>query len=215
MKRGREALRAAMVACSLAWAGVSAATAADDASMHQASADAHDAARWIAASHDAIGRPYALVDKKHARLLVFAADGRLAGSTPALLGLAPGDHALPGTGSKPLSQITFEERTTPAGRFASEPGRNLSGEHVVWFDYEAGLAIHRLRPGRSEAARLRSLATATPADNRASLGCVVVPAAFYESVIGPLLGRGRGVVYVLPETQPVEAFIAAQQLAAQ
>lgn len=215
MKRGREALRAAMVACSLAWAGVGAATAADDASMHQASADAHDAARWIAASHDAIGRPYAIVDKKHARLLVFAADGRLAGRTPALLGLAPGDHALPGTGSKPLSQITFEERTTPAGRFASEPGRNLSGEHVVWFDYEAGLAIHRLRPGRSEAARLRSLATATPADNRASLGCVVVPVAFYESVVEPLLGRGRGVVYVLPETQPVEAFIAAQQLAAQ
>src|SRR5690606_12745677 len=121
-------------------------------------------------------------------------DGRLAGSTPALLGLAPGDHALPGTGAKPLSQITVAERTTPAGRFDSEPGRNLDGEHVVWFDYDAGLAIHRLRPGRSEAARRRALASATPHDNRASLGCVVVPAAFYDRVVEPMLGRGRGVV---------------------
>src|SRR5690606_11774047 len=97
MTSGHQALRAAVLACGLAWAGFGAArAAADDAPIHEASVDARAAAHWIAASHDATGRPYAVVDKKHARLLVFGADGRLAGSTPALLGLAPGDHALPG-----------------------------------------------------------------------------------------------------------------------
>ncbi len=213
MTWGHKALRAAVAACGLAWAG--AATADDADALRAASDDARHAVRWIAASRDADGRPYAVVDKRQARLFVFAADGRLAGTSPALLGLAPGDHALAGTGSKPLSQIAFGERTTPAGRFESEPGRNLGGEHVVWFDYDAGLAIHRLRPGPGEAARRRSLASATPADNRASLGCVVVPAAFYDRVVEPMLGRGRSVVYVLPETQPVQAFIAARERAAQ
>jgi hypothetical protein len=31
---------------------------------------------------------------------------------------------------------------------------------------------------------------------------VVVPEAFYDGVIQPLLGHVRGVVYVMPETQP-------------
>lgn len=202
-----QAWRAALAACGLAW--VCAGTAA------ASPAEAQQAADWVHASGDAAGRPHAIVDKANARLYVFAADGQLAGATPVLLGQTPGDHALPGTGSKPLAQITVEERTTPAGRFASEPGRNLDGEHVVWIDYDAGLAIHRLRPGASEAARQRALASDTPDDNRASLGCVVVPVAFYEAVVAPLLGRGRGVVYVLPEAQPVQAFLAAQQLAAQ
>ena len=41
-----------------------------------------------------------------------------------------------------------------------------------------------------------------PEDRRISLGCVVVPVAFYESVIAPTLGQSRGVVYVLPESRP-------------
>jgi hypothetical protein len=52
-------------------------------------------------------------------------------------------------------------------------------------------------------AREARLASPTPEDNRASLGCVVVPAAFYDSVVEPMLGHGRAVVYVLPETRPV------------
>jgi hypothetical protein len=53
--------------------------------------------------------------------------------------------------------------------------------------------------------RAERLASATPDDNRITFGCIVVPVAFYESVVEPLLGRQRDVVYVLPETRPVQA----------
>lgn len=95
--------------------------------------------------------------------------------------------------------VPLHQRTTPAGRFVAGPGRNLQGEAVVWVDYDAALAIHRLRPGASHGPRLARLATPTPADNRASWGCVVVPAPFYLEVVAKLLGRGASVVYVLPE----------------
>ena len=96
-----------------------------------------------------------------------------------------------------------EERTTPAGRFVTHPGKNLEGEPVIWFDYDAALAIHRLRPGRAHTVRAARLERSEPAQRRLSLGCVVVPVKFYLDVIEPLLGRRSGVVYVLPETQPL------------
>ena len=37
-------------------------------------------------------------------------------------------------------------------------------------------------------------------------GCVVVPVAFYQAVVQPLLGSQRGVVYVLPEHRPWQQF---------
>lgn len=60
---------------------------------------------------------------------------------------------------------------------------------------------HRGRPFAivdKKAASLYVFAT-TAQDNRASLGCVVVPASFYNKVVRRLLGHSRGVVYVLPE----------------
>ena len=74
---------------------------------------------------------------------------------------------------------------------------------MVWVDYAAAFAIHRLRPGASFRSREARLATASASDNRASLGCVVVPAAFYDKVVQPVLGRQRAVIYVLPETRSV------------
>jgi hypothetical protein len=196
-------------ACALVWAltfGPCHATGLDPAFEAQApSAAAHQVARWIAARHDNRALPFAIVDKADARLFVFSAEGRLAGATPALLGQAMGDVSVPGIGERPLSQVKPHERTTPAGRFASEPGRNLSGEAVVWVDYDAAVAIHRVRPGRSEAARRRALASSTRADNRLSMGCVVVPEAFFVSVVQPTLGQSAGVVYVLPDTLPLQA----------
>jgi hypothetical protein len=50
--------------------------------------------------------------------------------------------------------------------------------------------------------RARRLATPSPSDNRVSAGCVVVPVEFYATVVQPLLGLGRGVVYVMPEQAP-------------
>jgi hypothetical protein len=186
-----------------------------EAALH-AGADEDAAARFaqgVLESNDHRQRPFVVVDKKQARLVMFAADGRVLGAAPVLLGLQPGDHAVPGVGSKPLSAIRPEERTTPAGRFDTEPGRNLAGERLVWMDYDQGLALHRLRPAPARERRAERLASATPADNRISLGCVVIDPAFYVSVVEPVLGRQRGVVYVLPETQPLAAVFGGQLLA--
>lgn len=165
------------------------------------SEDARHVAQWVLDARDHRGRPFAIVDKKAARLYLFDSQGQLTGMTPVLLGAARGDHSVPGVGLLPPSRIPMADRTTPAGRFASEPGRNLDGEDLVWFDYDAGIAIHRLRPAAAHQARPERMATADADDNRISAGCVVVPVAFYESTVKPLLGRQRGVVYVLPETR--------------
>jgi hypothetical protein len=178
------------------------------------SADAHHVWQWALDSGDTHGQPFAVVDKKAARVYVFAADGRLIGSDHALLGQAPGDHSVPGVADGDVNRIPLADRTTPAGRFASQPGRNLTGELIVWFDYNAALAIHRVRPGGSQAQRLQQIASATPTDNRASLGCVVVTPEFYDAVVQPVLGRQRGVVYVLPEREPVQAYFGSSPLVA-
>ena len=171
----------------------------------QASSDALYLERWIRSVGDDQGRPFAIVDKKAARIYVFAAGGQLVGSSTTLLGLARGDVPVPGAGQKDPSQLLPYERKTPAGKFTSMPGRNLDGEAVVWVDYDTGIAIHRVRPGRSQAQRLHQLTTETSDDKRVSLGCVVVPEAFFSDVVFPTLGRTSGTVYVLPEEGPVQA----------
>jgi hypothetical protein len=173
-----------------------------------ASAEAIALGHWVRESRDAAGRPYAIVDKRQARLYVFDAQGRLAGATPALLGSTPGDHTVPGVGLRAQTgQVGQDERTTPAGRFEATPGRNLKGEHVVWADYASAFAIHRLRPGAAYEARKTRLESETSEDNRVSYGCVVVSVAFYLSVVEPVLGHTHSVVYVLPETRPVQQLL--------
>ncbi len=179
--------------------------APDFANLH-ASPDARYVAHWAMETVDHRGMPFAVVDKREARLYVFNATGRLVGSAPALLGQAIGDASAPDVGAHTQAgEVPAHERTTPAGRFLSQPGRNLTGGHVVWVDYAAALAIHRVRADRNLAAREARLASPGADDNRASLGCVVVPAAFYDNVVYPIIGRERAVVYVLPETRPVRA----------
>ncbi|MES2989778.1 MAG: L,D-transpeptidase [Pseudomonadota bacterium] len=163
---------------------------------------------------DALGRPFAIVDKREARLYVFDATGRLVGASPALLGLTPGDGSIADIAQRAPVSLAPHERSTPAGRFDSQPGHNDKGEAIVWVDYAASLAIHRLRPAPATERRVDRLASASPADNRITLGCVVVPVAFYETVVEPLLGRRRGVVYVLPESGPVQAMFAGTRFAA-
>ena len=167
---------------------------------------------WVLRHGDHHGRPFAVVDKRAARIYVLDGDGKLAGQSAALLGSAPGDHTVPGVGARTAAgTVALDDRTTPAGRFDAVPGRNLDGEHVVWADYASAFAIHRNRPGKARKARDFRLATLTPADNRVSYGCVVVPVAFYEKVIEPLLGSVRSVVYVLPEARPLETLFNAMQ----
>ncbi|MFG6431774.1 L,D-transpeptidase [Roseateles sp. LYH14W] len=178
-----------------------------------APAAAEVASRPVA--HDAQdGRPFAIVDKRRATLSVYAADGRLVGRTPALLGLTPGDTEPASARGKAPSALAAHERVTPAGRFEAMPGRNLSGERVVWFDYDANLAIHRLRPAPAQERRPERLASVNAQDHRITLGCVVVDPAFFDAVVLPTLGQGASLVYILPEREPLVAGAGAGRVAA-
>ena len=149
--------------------------------------------------------PFAVVDKRSATLRVFAANGRLVGSTPVLIGLAPGDALPSGSRRKSPDRLLPSERVTPAGHFPSLPGTNMHGERVIWIDYEAGLAIHRLRPAPPQERRAERLASPTPADNRITMGCVVVDPRFFDSVVLPTLGHGPAWVHVLREGYRAES----------
>jgi primosomal protein N' len=198
---------------STAWvvaAAFAPAVAAETFQQAGASPDARSAVGWVQRTGDAQGRPFAVVDKRAAHIYVFHADGRLAGHSPALLGSAPGDHTVEGVGDRAQSgRVPPEERTTPSGRFDTRPGVNHSGEHVIWADYQAAFAIHRLRPGFTYRTRAGRLATSQADERRLSWGCVVVPVGFYQKVVQPVLGAGRSVLYVLPETAPVQGFMQA------
>ena len=199
------ALAALMLPCGLGVANA----AGVDFKGRAVSADARQLAEWIDESGDARGKPIAIVDKKAARLYVFDKRHRLVGSTPVILGETVGDHTVAGVGQRAqIGKVGLHERTTPAGRFESLPGKTLTGEGNVWLDYDAALAIHRLRPGAGHASRLAGLKTDTPEDNRGSWGCVVVPVEFYERVVERQLGRARGVVYVLPEVRSITGVFA-------
>lgn len=177
-----------------------------------ASADARYVERWIHEKGDDHGRPFVIVDKKAARIFVFGAGGKLVGESSTILGQSRGDAPVPGAGQKNPSDLLPFERKTPAGRFESQPGRNLHGEPVVWVDYDTGIAIHRVRPGISQMQRQASLATEDPNNKRLSLGCVVVPEEFFWSVVIPTMGHTHGVVYVLPEDEPVQALFVAPKV---
>ena len=171
------------------------------------SQDVHAVLDWVLQSGNNAQRPFVLVDKRSAAAHVFDAAGVLQASTAVLLGLARGDHSVPGIGERPISQIAPHERTTPAGRFVSEPGHNLQGEDIVWIDYDDAVSLHRVRPKNNPAERrAQRLASRTVADNRISFGCVNLPSSFYDRYIAPGLGKQTGVIYVLPETQPVAEF---------
>jgi len=174
-----------------------------------ASPDARYVEHWIREKGDDHGRPFVIVDKKAARIFVFGTGGKLVGESSTILGQSRGDVPVPGAGQKNPSDLLPYERKTPAGRFESQPGRNLHGEPVVWVDYDSGIAIHRVRPGISQMQRVSSLATEDPTNKRLSLGCVVVPEEFFWSVVIPTMGHTRGVVYVLPEDEPVQALFTA------
>lgn len=202
-KTGISCSRAAAAALLLASAAALAAPPAMPAAP--LTADAQRIAQAAVAARDNAGGAFAVVDKKAASVFVFDAKGTLLGASPVLLGLARGDDSVPGIGERPMAKIRPHERTTPAGRFASEPGRNTGGEDIVWVDYDAAISMHRVRTTNKADRRLERLASPTIADNRISYGCINVPAAFYDAYVKPALGQRRGVVYVVPESSPIAA----------
>jgi len=204
--RGMQWLARVCAVAVCAWLG----QAAAQAGHHDATALPTQPAAWpddplllarvLVARAEHASRPFAVVDKRRAQILVFDAEGVLVGRSPALLGRALGDASVPGVGQRTQEgRLRDDDLTTPAGRFISEPGRNRDGEAIVWVDYETAFAIHRLRGGPAHASRSQRLAGNDPLARRVSAGCVVVPAAFYDRVVEPLLGRQRGLVLVMPE----------------
>ncbi len=183
------------------------------------SPQARHVADWVADSRDNAHADFIIVDKRAARVYVFDADARLRGTSPVLLGAAFGDDSVPGIGTRPIVEVRPEERTTPAGRFVAERGRNLKGEDVVWVDYDAAVSMHRVRATKPAERRLERLATPPIDDNRISYGCINVPVAFYEAYVSPTVATHRAIVYVLPEVKPVQQVfgsydvIAPRQLA--
>ena len=174
-----------------------------------ASARVRQLVRWSTVTADHQGLPFAVIDKPAARIHVFSSQAQWLGSAPVLLGAAAGDRSAPGIGAKPLAHIRPHERTTPAGRFVTEPGRNLQGDDIVWIDYDAAVSLHRVRSVSAAERRLQRLASPGARDKRISYGCVNAPAAFYDQFIAPWFGRAPGVIYVLPDTEPFATFFEA------
>lgn len=177
------------------------------------SPEARHVADWVADSRDNADADFIIVDKRDARVYVFDADARLRGTSPVLLGAAVGDDSVPDIGLRPIPDVRPEERTTPAGRFVAERGRNLQGEDVVWVDYDAAVSMHRVRATKPIERRLERLATPTVDDNRISYGCINVPVSFYETYVSPTVATRRAIVYVLPEVKPVQQVFGSYDVA--
>lgn len=166
-------------------------------------------AQWVRITGDHGDQPFAIIDKRQARLFVFDAQGHLRGDAPILLGLARGDDTVPGIGDRPLKDVQPWERTTPAGRFVAEHGQNARGEHVIWIDYDAAVSMHPVLTTNVKEKRLKRLATADVQDNRISYGCVNVPKQFHEKVLLKTLSTPNPIVYVLPETRGLSQTFAS------
>ena len=174
---------------------------AADFGIERPSPQVRQLADWIADSGDNAGDDFVIIDKQFAILHLFDASARLRASTAVLLGSAIGDDSVPGIGTRPIAQVLPEERTSPAGRFVAERGRNTHGEDVIWIDYHNAVSMHRVRATVAAERRLERLATATADDNRISYGCINVPTAFYDRYIQPAFARQHALVYVLPEVK--------------
>jgi hypothetical protein len=158
---------------------------------------------WAIRSGDHGNLPFAIVDKRAARVYVFGPEGRLKGEAPALVGSAFGDRSEPFDGDRELSSIPPEERTTPAGRHLARWGKGSKGEKVLWVDYPTAVSIHPLASVTAGERREERLASETPEDNRITFGCINVPPEFFKAVVAPTF-RKAGVFYVLPEATPLQ-----------
>lgn len=181
----------------------------------EASAEARHVANWVVDSGDNRQLFFVIIDKKNTRVFVFDPSGNLRGATPVLIGSAKGDDSVTGIGGRPIAEVQPHERTTSAGRFMGEPGRNASGEDVVWVDYDAAVSMHRVRTLEPSERRLERLASPATDDNRISYGCINMPVEFFDNVLKPAFNARYGVVYVLPEVKSVgEVFTSAYDVAA-
>ncbi|WP_454280979.1 hypothetical protein [Sphingomonas sp. Marseille-Q8236] len=160
---------------------------------------------WVNGSGDNRGLPWAVVDKTNAALFLFAPDGKPMAAVPVLIGIAPGDEASPGVGTKTLASLGPAEKTTPAGRYFAKFGLPVAGERVLWVDYATSVALHPIPKDASSKERRRErMLSPTPDDNRITFGCINVPQAFYSKQLRPTFRRKGGYVYILPDTKSLQ-----------
>lgn len=161
-------------------------------------------ADWVAASGDNDALPYAIVDKSAATVFLFDRTGKALGAAPVLIGVAIGDDATPGIGSKNLAEIGPAEKTTPAGRYLAKFGLAAGKQKVLWVDYATSVGLHPIPPTSPKSERRRErMLSPDPEDHRITFGCINVPSTFYKRV-SPLFAKKGGYVYVLPDTRPIE-----------
>jgi hypothetical protein len=211
MQAARQALAALASALALAWLPQAAAGPADF-QQQPASREARHVADWAVHSRDHAGLPFAIVDKAQSRVFVFDGQGGLLGAAPVLLGLAHGDHSVPGIGARKMSSIRPEERTTPAGRFVATLAGDLQGEDILWVDYEAAIALHRVVTTAPKERRLQRLDSHAASDRRITYGCINVPVKFFDAVVARAFKAAGGIVYVLPETRPASEVFGSYDL---
>jgi hypothetical protein len=169
------------------------------------SEEATRVADWVAATGDNHALPYAIIDKTNATLLLFDGKGEPLDQVPVLIGIAAGDDATAGVGSKKLAEIGPAEKTTPAGRFLAKFGIPFRKERILWVDYATSVAMHTIPSDAAKKERRRErMLSATPEDNRVTFGCINVPKAFYGKSLRPQFQKKGGYVYVLPDTKPLE-----------
>lgn len=168
------------------------------------SADVQHIADWAVHSGDHNGMPFIIIDKVNARAVAFDRTGKLLRSTPVLVGMGVGDIFEPGVLRMDMYQTKPSQRITPAGRYIAEEDVNLAGERVLWVDYDAGIALHKLSAKKTKQRRHERIRSASPADHRITYGCINVPPAFYDQVVRPHFRAKGGLVYVLPDSMPLK-----------
>ena len=194
----------ALVPATLATAADAPARTAENLPPVTPSEQAARVMQWIETTDDNGTLPYIIIDKNAAALFLFDAEGKQVGQTPVLIGIAKGDDSSPGVGSKSLASLGPAEKTTPAGRFVARFGRAAGNRQVLWVDYATSVALHIIVTGNRRERRLDRLFTPEAEDNRITFGCINVGATLYNKQLQPLFRRSGGVVYILPDTKPVE-----------
>jgi hypothetical protein len=176
---------------------------------HPPSGLASELAQWIAAADDNGQMPFMVVDKLGARVYAFDPGGEFLGSAPVLVGLARGDDSAPGIGGLALKQISADERTTPAGRFVSRWAGSEGHGTMLWVDFNDAISMHPVMSVSPNEHRFTRIKSSDPQEHRISYGCINVPKTFYEDVVLPALSGGNAVVYVMPDTKPIEEVFPA------
>lgn len=163
-----------------------------------------DLAAWVIATKDNLDRPFAVIDKAAAQVLVFDGKGRLKGLAPVLIGSSVGDLTAQGVVDRELRDIPMNHRTTPAGAYYGAYGPAAGGQRVLWVDFESAISMHPVSDTSIGEQRKKRLASPGVDDNRITHGCINVSESFYTGVVQPVFSGKGGMFYILPDWMPVE-----------